>query len=163
MRARVAFVFVIVLAVGVVWRVAPVSGQEIVSPDEVSRALVVRNLQVSGDSVSGVLINKSQLPLAEVRLLIRHTFLWKQERSPQTGANPSRAIYFDVPGTVPASGAVAFTYRPDPPLPERSDGRFETSVEVVGFVFATTQGEENQESQAPEEEQKLDKSETSDE
>jgi hypothetical protein len=144
MKPHAAFVPAVVLALGLLNGAVPTLGQELVSPDDVSRALVVRNLQVSAESVSGVLINKTLLPLAEVRLLVRHTFLWKKERAPQTREeNPGRAVYFDVPGTIPAAGVVAFTYKPDPPLPDRPDGRFETTVEVVGFNVATGEDEES--------------------
>ena len=146
MKTHVAFVSAVALALGVLSGTVPTLGQELVSPDDISRALVVRNLQVSADSVSGVLINKTLMPLAEVRLLVRHTFLWRKERAPQTREeNPGRAVYFDVPGTVPAAGVVAFTYKPDPPLPDRADGRFETTVEVVGFNVSTAGGEEAEE------------------
>jgi hypothetical protein len=83
------------------------------------------------------LINKTLVALNEVRLLIRHTFFWNKERSPaDETANPGRSVFFDVPGTIPAAGVVAFTYKPDPPLPDRKDGRFETAIEVVGFSEA---------------------------
>lgn len=123
--------------------------QDLVSPNEISRTLVIRDLNVTDDMVSGVLVNKTLLPLAEVRLLIRHTFLWKKERAPEAGSdNPGRAVFFDVPGEIPPAGAVAFSYRPDPPLPQRKDGRFETTAEVVGFVIATPEGEETEETPA---------------
>jgi len=138
MRSRAVALFVLAIAITQLGRELPARAQEVVSPDEVSRALVIRNLKVEDDTVSGVLINKTMLPLAEVRLLIRHTFLWKRERAPEAGAdNPSRAVYYDVPGTIPAAGVVAFTYKPDPPLPKRKDGHFETTVQVVSFVEAT--------------------------
>ena len=134
MRTRDLLVFVVVLGLAPLVP-PPVHGQMVVSPDEISRALVVRNLKVEDDTVSGVLINKTTLPLAQIRLLIRHTFLWKKEKAPGS-ENPSRAVFFDVPGTVPPAGVIAFTYKPNPPLPKRKDGHFETTVEVVGFVEA---------------------------
>jgi hypothetical protein len=146
MKSRAASVLVAVLAFGSFAVAVPALAQDLVSPDEVSRALVIRNLTVSEDTVSGVLVNKTLLPLAEVRLLLRYTFLWKKERSPERGAeNPARAVYFDVPGTIPAAGVVAFSYKPDPPLAQRKDGHFETTVEVVGFVLSSTEGQEAEE------------------
>ena len=146
MKSHATFVLVVALALGSFAVAVPALAQDLVSPDEVSRALVIRNLTVSDDTVSGVLVNKTLLPLAEVRLLLRATFLWKKERAPQTrGENPGRAIYFDVPGTIPPAGVVAFSYKPDPPLERRKDGRFETTVEVVGFVVASTEGQETEE------------------
>jgi len=140
MKSRATLTLVVALVLGSFAVVA--LAQDLVSPDEVSRALVIRNLTVSDDTVSGALVNKTLLPLAEVRLLYRATFLWKKERAPQAGGeNPGRAVYFDVPGTIPPAGVVAFSYKPDPPLERRKDGRYETTVQVVGFVIASTEGQ----------------------
>jgi len=35
---------------------------------------------------------------------------------------------------LPPGGTVEFSYRPEPPLPGRDDGRFETTVDVVGWM-----------------------------
>jgi hypothetical protein len=150
MKSRATLIVVVALVFGSFAGAA--RGQDLVSPDEVSRSLVIRNLTVSDDTVSGVLVNKTLLPLADVRLLYRATFLWKQERAPNArGENPGRAVYFDVPGTIPPAGVVAFSYKPDPPLQPRKDGRYETSIEVVRFGIANTQGEENTEGDEAEE------------
>lgn len=110
-------------------------GQLLVSGEEVSQALVVRDVnEQPGGTLTGVLVNKSEEPISNVRLLIRHTFLWARERKPkEPEENPSRAVFYDLDVTVPASGAIPFLYRPEPPLADRSDGRFESFVEVVSF------------------------------
>ena len=135
MRSSVAFIFALVIATSALVSTGPANAQDLVSNDEISRSVVIRQVKETDGTVSGVLINKTLMPLTEVRLLIRHTFFWKKERSPSDESeNPARAVFFDVPGTIPPAGVVAFTYKPDPPLPERKDGRFKTSIEVVGFA-----------------------------
>lgn len=96
-------------------------------------AVVVRNVIVTDGSVSGDLVNTSHHLVRDVRLLVRHTWLWANERSPGED-NPGRTAYATVHEDIPAGGSLPFTVRPDPPLPVRSDGRFETSVEVVGVT-----------------------------
>jgi hypothetical protein len=49
-----------------------------------------------------------------------------------TEDSPARTAVYAVPGEIPAGGHLPFTYRSDTPLPSCSDGRFETSVSVVG-------------------------------
>ncbi len=104
------------------------------SGEQAAATVAVREVQVGpGGRVSGVLENTSPRVLRDVRLLVRHTWLWNRERAPQRD-NPGRAVYYVVPDEIAADGSVTFTYKPDPPLPTRSDGHFETSVDVVGFT-----------------------------
>jgi len=99
----------------------------------VAEAVVVRNLTVTDGTVSGDLVNTSPRLVRDVRLLIRHTWLWTSEQSPGE-ESPGRAAYSTVREDIPPGGSRSFTARANPPLPVRSDGRFETSVEVVGFT-----------------------------
>jgi hypothetical protein len=103
------------------------------STEEAAATVVARNLDVRGGVVSGVLVNNSRRLLRDVRLLVRHTWLWKDERAPRRD-NPGRSEYYTVAGDLPAGGTLPFRYQPAPPLPARADGHFETSVEVVGFT-----------------------------
>jgi hypothetical protein len=130
----------IVLAAGLVLRgsAAPaevvVSSTKVVPDDRVSGSVALRDVEVNGGDVSGVLVNTtSGKDVRDVELLIRYDWLWKNEFRPGEDS-PSRAVYFTVPARIPPGGQAAFTYRVDPPLPVRSDGRFQTSVEVSGLV-----------------------------
>jgi len=130
----------IVLAAGLVLRgsASPaevvVSSTSVVPDDRVSASVALRDVAVNGGDVSGVLVNTSGgKDVRDVELLIRYDWLWKNEFRPGED-NPGRAVYYTVPGEIPPGGQTTFTYRADPPLPARSDGRFNTSVEVVGFV-----------------------------
>jgi hypothetical protein len=59
--------------------------------------------------------------------------VWGNERKPGSD-NPGRVAYYTVHEELPPDVSVAFTSTPSPPLPERTDGHFDISVEVVGFT-----------------------------
>ncbi len=110
-----------------------VSPERVVPSARVAESVALRDVTVEGDLVSGVLTNRSGKVLRDVQLLIQHDWRWRNEFRPGED-NPGRAVYYTVPGEIPPGGQTTFTYRADPPLPARPDGRFDTSVEVVGFV-----------------------------
>ena len=106
----------------------------VVPREELSQKVVVRDLVVGDDgAVSGVLANTSGHRVQEVRLLIRYEWLWRDEFHPGSDS-PGTASYYVVPEEIPPGGTVSFSYRPDPPLPRRSDGTFQTAVEVDGLL-----------------------------
>jgi hypothetical protein len=85
--------------------------------------------------VSATLVNRTSHSVRDVRLLIRHEWLWDDEMSPGPDVlNPGQASYHTVEGTIAAQGRKEFVYRPDPPLRGSSSGSFRTKVEVVGFA-----------------------------
>ena len=140
------YVIATAMAVGLVIHAGParsadviVSPERVVPSERVAESVALRDVRVKGDVVSGVLTNRSGKVLRDVQLLIKHDWLWKNEFRPGED-NPGRAVYYTVPGEIPPGGQTTFTYRADPPLPARSDGRFNTSVEVVGFVEVSGAG-----------------------
>ncbi len=137
-KSRIAFTLfptTLALLAGVL----PLQGQEILQGVESTAGLVVSNARIHDDGVvTGVVVNRTTESIDEVRLLVRFQFLWKRERSPgPSEENPSRADIYDLPETVPPGGVSAFVYRPDPPLPERTDGRFSVVVQVLRYGGAT--------------------------
>jgi hypothetical protein len=106
----------------------------VVPPERLAEEVTVRDLRTTEDGeVSGVVENRSGKPLRDVQLLIRYGWLWNNERSPGADA-PGRAVYYTLPGELPAGGTRDFTYRPTSPLPARSDGRYQTTIEVAGLT-----------------------------
>jgi len=98
------------------------------------QVVAVRDVRVrDGGVVSGLIVNDAATPLRDIKLLIRYQWVWKDERHPGRN-NPGRVAYHTVYNEIPPEVSVNFTYRPNPPLPDRQDGHFETSVEVVGWV-----------------------------
>jgi hypothetical protein len=109
------------------------SAERVQSRGQGEEFLAVSDLQVKDGEISGVLVNRSSRSVREVQLLIRHTWLWKNEFRPQEDSL-SRAVYTTVEREIPGGGSAPFNYKPSDPLPSRPDGYFETSVSVAGFT-----------------------------
>jgi hypothetical protein len=104
----------------------------VVPEQRLQKTVDVRDVRAQSDQVSGVLVNLSSKPVRDVQVRIDCSWLWRNERHPGPDS-PERSILYSVAGEIPAGGSLSFVYRPETPLPVRSDGRFETSVSVVGF------------------------------
>jgi hypothetical protein len=131
-RAYVGIVLAALLVAGPCARAAQ-AADSIVSGTDAASAVTVVNVATDGGTVSGVLINGSARLVRDVRLLVHYTWLWKDERHPGED-NPGRAEPDMVPGPIPPGGRLRFTHAASPPLPQRSDGHFQISVDVVGFT-----------------------------
>ncbi len=122
------------VAIGLVVCAGAVRADELVSTDELAQSISIGNLTTGeGGAVSGVLVNKSRKLLKNVRVSIHYNWLWSNERHPGTD-DPGRTVLYTVPGQVPANGQAQFSYQPSPPLPARSDGKFVTDAQVIGFT-----------------------------
>ena len=134
MRATVA-----ALAVGVLLpplaSVSPAAArtETLVAEEPSSRVIVVRDVTTRHGVVNGVLVNHSRKLLRDVRLLFHHTWYWRDELHPGDDS-PGRVEYYTVRSEIPPTEDVEFTYHPEPSLPERPDGHFETTVDVVGWT-----------------------------
>jgi hypothetical protein len=107
---------------------------KMVSDDGPDRIVVVRDVTTTPrGGVSGVLVNHSHKQLRDIRLLIHHTWLWKKEMKPGDDS-PGRVDYYTVRSELPPEGEIELKYRPEPPLPDRDDGHFDTTVEVAGWT-----------------------------
>ena len=127
-----ALVQVSSVLLGVTWLISPAAAEPPIPPDAAARVVAVADLSVRDGIVSGSLVNKSTRVVREVRLLIRYAWVWKDERHPGEDS-PGTAEYDTVSTPIPPGSQLRFTHAPSPPLPQRTDGHFETSVEVVGF------------------------------
>jgi len=103
-----------------------------VSPQEAAQVVAVTDLSVQDGTVSASLVNQSPRLVRDVHLLIRHAWVWNDERHPGADS-PGTAEYYIVRNTILPGQSLRITQTPSPPLPQRSDGHFETSVEVVRF------------------------------
>jgi hypothetical protein len=112
--------------------------EDVISAHKASQAVMVTDLQVRDGVISGKVVNKSSSTLRDVKLMVDHAWLWKNEWHP--GANsPSRTDFYTLPQAIPPHGTVAFRDHINPPLPQRTDGRFETIVKVMDFTEVGTQ------------------------
>ncbi len=108
------------------------AGPTVVLPSEAARTILVNDLTVHEGSVSGTLVNKSPATVRGVELQLRQVWHWKDEFHPGTDS-PGRTLSFTFSGDVAPNASAPFTFQ-TPPLPERSDGRFTTTMEVTGFT-----------------------------
>jgi hypothetical protein len=81
--------------------------------------------------------NRSGHDVRDVRMVVEHAFRWNDEYRPGAD-NPSRATTHVVPGPIPAGATVIVEHPLLPPLPQRDDGRFESSVDVVRWDEVVT-------------------------
>jgi hypothetical protein len=104
------------------------------SPSHLEQIVAVRDVRGNDELVSGVLVNLSDKVVRDVRLLVDRSWLWAHARhSSAAEDDPGQAAVHTVPGQIPPRGQLPFTYRGGRLLTQRPDGRFETSVSVVGF------------------------------
>jgi len=107
--------------------------QKVRSDEEVARILAIEQLSMQeGGAVRGQVHNKSNRAVREVQLFIRYTWLWEDERNPGK-TDPGTSTYHTLKETIQPGARINFTYKPSPPLPKISGGRFETSVKIAGF------------------------------
>ncbi|HEY7323066.1 MAG TPA: hypothetical protein VIE89_36365 [Candidatus Binatia bacterium] len=113
----------------------PSFSQTVLSQDQAQRTLTIEKVAAQPDgSVSGEIRNNSKNTVRDVQLFIRHTFLWKNEFHPGK-ESPSVASYPTISGEIKPGGSLPFKFTPSPPLPKRTDGRFERpSVSIAGFT-----------------------------
>ncbi|HYC21403.1 MAG TPA: hypothetical protein VEI94_01810 [Candidatus Bathyarchaeia archaeon] len=115
----------------------------VVQEEDVSRQVFVRDVAASADGISGVLVNRSGKIIRDVRLLIRHSWVWTHEQRPGE-ESPGESYFTTVPNDIPAGSSVRFTYRPRGgglAADKGTGGHFDTSVDVMGFTEVTMPGE----------------------
>jgi hypothetical protein len=108
-------------------------GEIVANAQQAAQTIAIRDVTTQGDTVSGVVANRSSRVVRNVGLLIRHTWFWKNERHPGD-YSPGRAAFYTVPGPIPAGGSVPFEYRMHESAHAASDGYFSTTVEVMAFT-----------------------------
>jgi hypothetical protein len=108
--------------------------EKIISGQVAASVLELRGLVVGSDgSVTGTVVNGSGVVIKDVELLVSHVWSWSDEHHPGED-NPGRASSIRVTGEIPAKGSTAFSYTPNPSLPKRTDGSFQTTVAVQSFT-----------------------------
>jgi hypothetical protein len=113
---------------------AATADPDIVSGAAAASKLELRNLAVGSDgSVTGTVVNGTGSPIKDVELLVTHVWSWRDERHPGKD-NPGRSSFVRVSGELSANGSLPFSYTPNPPLPTRADGSFQTTAAVQSFA-----------------------------
>jgi hypothetical protein len=125
------------LLIGVVIGFGPSASwsQTVLSQQQAGSVLAIEKIAAQPDgSVTGEIRNNSKNTVRDVQLFIRSTFLWKNEFHPGK-ESPSVASYPTISGEIAPGKSLPFKFTPTPPLPKRTDGRFEApSVSIAGFT-----------------------------
>ena len=104
---------------------------------EAAKTLVIQYKTENHDVISGKIINNSLHPIRDPEVLVEYHWLWAKEFKPGS-RSPGRAAYVKLDKEIQPGESVSFTYRPQPPLPDRSDGRFMPEVSPAGFSVVMT-------------------------
>ena len=139
MKKKNYFALFIWLELAIVFWPSPASSQTVLTTQEASRVLVLENVTGQDGVVSGEIRNNSASLARYVQVLIRYVWLWKNEFHPGKD-DPSRSVYYDVPGEIPGRGMTRFQYAPSSPLPKRADGHFMVIVSVACFTQVMSPG-----------------------
>ena len=111
---------------------APAFAETYATEIRVASRVEVRDVRGDAISISGRLVNLTDRTLANLKLSVNDTFLRTNERTP--GSNdPSHAESYLLRQQIPANSSIPFTVFRKSPLPTRSDGQFQTKVEVIGL------------------------------
>jgi hypothetical protein len=106
---------------------------EVMVADEPPQSVTVRNVSISDGAVTGEVVNSSSNPVRDVQLLIRYTWLWKNEMRPGEDTR-GNAVFQNVEGELPPGGSKPFKYNPAFPMAAQADGHYEATVKVAGFT-----------------------------
>jgi hypothetical protein len=131
--------FVIMTTMLGLFLAAPASSDPLGSQTYLITVVEVRDVRGDAASVSGRLVNLSDRPVSNLKLSVNDTFVWTDERHP--GSNdPSQAGTYTLALELPPNGSAPFAIQRTTALPARSDGQFETQVQVMGLTQKPARG-----------------------
>lgn len=131
--------FVIMTTMLGLFLAAPASSDPLGSQTYLITVVEVRDVGGDAASVSGRLVNLSDRPVSNLKLSVNDTFVWTDERHP--GSNdPSQAGTYTLALEIPPNGSAPFAIQRTTALPARSDGQFETEVQVMGLTQKPARG-----------------------
>ena len=109
------------------------SAESVSVADQAPGTVSIRNLAVRDGGVSGEVQNTSSTLIRDAQLLIRYTWIWKNEMKPGED-DRSDAVYYTVEGALPPGESKPFTYRPQSPKTDGPEGHYEVAVSVAGIT-----------------------------
>ena len=107
--------------------------QQILTPAEAAQAVTIKNLQTMPSEVSGVIANNTPHNIRDIEVVIQYHWLWANEFKPGADS-PGRIANVRIDKELAPGESTTFRYAPNPPLPNRPDGRFDPEVFVAGFT-----------------------------
>lgn len=109
------------------------SAAALVNEPAIEAAVEVSDTAIRDSGLQSVIQNKSEQRIDAVNLIVRYDWIWKDERNPGDN-NPGWVEFVTLNEDLQPGDSTTFTYNPQRPLPQREDGRFMPSVQVVGFT-----------------------------
>jgi hypothetical protein len=109
------------------------TAQRLLSPEE-AKAVAIKDLKANASEVSGVIVNNTLHTIREIEVLIQYHWLWENEFKPGL-ESPGRVASLKLDKDLLPGASTTFRYVPNPPLPNRQDGRFDPEVVVAGFTM----------------------------
>ena len=109
------------------------TAQRLLSPEE-AKAVAIKDLKAHTSEVSGVIVNNTPHTIREIEVLIQYHWLWANEFKPGLDS-PGRVASLKLDKDLLPGESTTFRYIPNPPLPNRQDGRFDPEVVVAGFTI----------------------------
>lgn len=114
---------------------APVAAAEreprLVDERTIEHTANLSTLRAHEGGIDAVLENRSTHMLDDVVVIVRYDWLWKDDLNPGEH-NPGWVEYVTLNERLMPGERVPFVYTPRDPLPQRDDGWFAPSAEVVG-------------------------------
>lgn len=107
--------------------------QIVLDQQEAAKTVAVRNATATPSLVSGEVVNRTPHTARDIELLIQFHWLWKNEFKPGPDS-PGRTDILKIAKELSPGESMTFRYTPDPPLPNRKDGRFEPEVTIGAFT-----------------------------
>lgn len=109
------------------------SAVALVNEPTIEATVEVSDTAIRDSGLQSVIRNKSEQRIDAVNLVVRYDWIWKDERNPGDN-NPGWAEFITLNEDLQPGDTTTFTYTRERPLPQRDDGRFMPSVQVVGFT-----------------------------
>jgi hypothetical protein len=109
------------------------TAQRLLGPEE-AKSVAIKDLKADASEVSGVIVNNTPHTIREIEVLIQYHWLWANEFKPGLDS-PGRVASLKLDKDLLPGESTTFRYVPNPPLPNRQDGRFDPEVVVAGFTI----------------------------
>lgn len=122
--------FVIAACFGLLWTLT--ASDALAQSGDAPSGVAVTGVQRTGTTVTGWVENRTNHEVRDLRLVVQQDWRWAREMKPGDD-NPGTSDIVRVPEPIPPGGRVKFRYDMPQPLPERTDGHFETNVKVLSF------------------------------
>jgi hypothetical protein len=134
MKPSVLILAAAVLVLPIALLAGPAPAQELVTTSSLDQWVTLSNVSVDPNgNVSGAIVNRSDLTIRQVKLMVSYTWIWSNDFRPGEDS-PGRTFYLTAPADIPPHAQGSFTYQPSPPLPSQAGGHFRPSVQIVGYT-----------------------------